>query len=99
MNFRMESQPNVSACQSHQEEPTVNQINEGLFWAVVATAASISIFGAIANSLVMYFAYQEPSTGTLRHLNRVVKHLAVSDILYNVLACPLSLVNWKMGKI
>ena len=90
---------NVSACQSHQEESPVDQVNEVLFWTAAAVATLISIFGAIANILVIYFANQEPSTGALRHLNKVVKHLAVSDILYGVLACPLAFAYWKMGNM
>ena len=99
MTFRLLTTPNISACESYQEESQINEINEALFWTAVAVSTLISIFGAIANIIVIYFANQEPSTGTLHHLNNVVKHLAVSDTLYGVLACPLSLVYWKSGKI
>ena len=97
MDFRLIA-PNVSACQSHQQESQIDQTNEVLFWTTVAVSGLIVIFGAIANSLVIYFANQEPWTVALRHLNKVVKHLAVSDFLYGVLAYPLLLLYWKMGK-
>ena len=75
-----------------------NEINEVLFWTSATIATLIGIFGTIANVLVIYFAKQEPPTGTLRRLNRVVKQLAISDILIAVLACPLKLAYWKLGK-
>ena len=98
MSNQLASTPNVPTCQSHQEESKINQINEVLFWTAAAVCCLIVLFGVIANTLVIYFANQEPSTGTLRHLNNVVKHLAVSDLLYGVLATPLILAYWKMGK-
>ena len=96
--FPLASTPNVSARQSQQEESQINQVNDVLFWTVSAVCILIVIFGAIANTLVIYFANQEPSTVTLRHLNKAVKHLAVSDLLYGVLGIPLSLAYWRMGK-
>ena len=98
MTFRLVATPNISACESHQEESQINQINEVLFWTSATIATLIGIFGTIANVLVIYFAKQEPPTGTLRRLNRVVKQLAISDILIAVLACPLKLAYWKLGK-
>ena len=90
--------PNVSICHGPQEEVQIDQINEALFWTAATVSSLIVILGVIANVLVIYFANQEPPAGTLRHLNKVVKHLAVSDILYGVLGMPLSLAYWKTGK-
>ena len=72
---------NVSACQSYQVGSQINQVNEVLFWTTAALATLIAIFGTIANTFVIYFAIQEPSVGALHHLNNVVQHLALSDIL------------------
>ena len=90
--------PNVSICQSHQEEVQIDQINEALFWTAAVVSSMIVIFGVIANILVIYFANQEPPSGTFRHLNKVVIHLAVSDLLNGVLANPFLLAYWKTGK-
>ena len=98
MANRLALTPNVSICQSHQEEVQIDQINEALFWTSAVVSSLIVIFGVIANTLVIYFANQEPPSGTLRHLNKVVKHLAVSDLLYGVLSTPLQLAYWKTGK-
>ena len=97
MDNRSALPPNVSICQSPQEEAQIDQINEALFWIASAVSSLIVILGVIANVLVIYFANQEPPSGTLHHLNKVVKHLAVSDILYGVLGMPLSLVYWRTG--
>ena len=97
MDFSLIS-PNVSACQRHRGETQIDQTNEALFWTAVTISSLIVIFGAIANILVIYFASQEPWTGKVRHLNKVVKHLAVSDLLYGVIGHPLVLLYWKRGK-
>ena len=89
---------NVSACQSHQEGSQLNEINEILLWITAAVSTIIVTLGAVANTLVLYYAKQEPPTGILIHLNRVVKHLAISDLLYGVLATPLALAHWKISK-
>ena len=94
----MAQTPNVSARESHQEDSQMNQVNDVLFWTVSAICILMAIVGAIANSSVFYFANKEPWTGSLRHLNQVVKHLAISDVLYGVLGIPLSLAYWRMGK-
>ena len=99
MFLRTESASNASACQSHQEQPQITQINEILFWTTVAISALIAVFGVITNTLVIYFANQENSTTTLRYLNIIVKHLAISDLLCGVLATTGFLVYWKMSKI
>ena len=98
MANRLALPPNVSICQSHQEEVQIDHINEAMFWTSASVISLIVIFGVIANILVIYFANQEPPSGTLHHLNKVVKHLAFSDLLYGVLANPLLLAYWKTGK-
>ena len=97
MSIQLRLTPNASSCQSHQEEIHLNEINEVLFWITTSISALIVILGTVANALVLYYAKQEPSIGPLRHLNKVVTHLAVSDLLYGVLASPLILAYWYMG--
>ena len=97
MSFQSRLTPNASACQSHQEESQLNEINEVFFWITTSISALIVILGTVANALVLYYAKQEPSIGPFRHLNKVVKHLAVSDLLYGVLAIPLTLAYTHMG--
>ena len=99
MSFPLRSTLNGSSCQTHQGESQLTEIQEVLFWITTVVSALIIVPGVLANILVLYYAKQEPSTGPLRHLNRVVKNLAVSDLLFGVLATPLSSYYWYMGKI
>ena len=54
--------------------------------------------GIVLNVLVIYFANQTKLPKAFGHLNAAVKHLAVSDLLYALVACPVLLVNFRMGK-
>ena len=89
----------VLSCEGPDPDPHVNPTLEAWFWVLVAVCALIGIFGAIFNSLVLYFANRKTMITTLRHLNNVVRHLAVSDFLIGTLASPLQFVYFKMGKI
>ena len=97
MIYRSASTPNASSCHSYQDKSEVDQINEGLFWTSALICSLIAVFGMIANGVVLYFANKEPFAGALRHINTVVKHLAVSDSLYGLLSTPFSLVYWYQG--
>ena len=82
-----------------QEGSQISQAIEGWFWTTAAISTLIVIFSIVSNILVIYFANQKPLLGALRYLNTVVKHLAVSDLLYGVLSCPFIIAHWRMGKI
>ena len=99
MSSLLRSTPNASSCQNHQQGSQLNEINEVMFWITTVVCAPIVILGAVANVLVLCYAKQEPLRRTLRHLNRVVKNLAVSDLLYGVLATPFALAYWHLGNI
>ena len=88
---------NASSCHDYQEELRIDNINEMIFMVTAAVCALIAVFGMTANGLVLYFATQQPFAGALRHINTVVKHLAVSDSLYGLLSTPFSLVYWYQG--
>ena len=68
------------------------------FGIAVATCTLIVIIGTILNTSVIYFANKTSLTGKLRHLNKVVIHLAVSDLLYGLLGCPSLLVDFRLSK-
>ena len=88
---------NTVSCQEHGDFG-INERYQIWYWVVVALFALIVLIGTILNSLVIYFAKHQKA-GALRHLNTVVAHLAVSDLLYATLACPLLLHRFTMGKI
>ena len=78
----------------------LSPVIEVWFWAAVAVSTVTTILGTVSNGLVIYFASKNPmKKGPLRYLNTVVKHLAVSDLLYGVLSSPCTFVYWKMGNM
>ena len=77
----------------------MNKDDEVFFGVAVAVCTLIVMIGAIFNCLVIYFASKTPMTGTLRHLNTVVRQLAISDFLYCILGWPFLAVYFKMGKM
>ena len=80
-------------------EPMTASRHEVWFWVAATTEAMIIIVGVTLNSLVIRFTNQKSLTGTFPHLNATVRQLAVSDLLYGLLACPLMTLGWKMSKI
>ena len=56
------------------------------------------IIGIIGNCLVIYLASRKPKEDTFRHLNTVVRNLAVTDFLYSILGSPLTMVYWILSK-
>ena len=89
---------NTAFCQQ-QREYQLDQRYEVWFWVVAAVFMLIVATGTVLNSLVIHFTSQRSLEGTFRHLNTVVRNLAVSDLLYGLVACPLLLQNIKMRKI
>ena len=89
---------NSNICQQ-QREYRLDQRYEVWFWVVAAAFMLIVVTGTVLNSLVIHFTNQRSLEGTFRYLNTVVRNLAVSDLLYGLLACPLLLQNLKMRKI
>ena len=97
LSFTILTSDNATSC-LEQEVPPISQRYEIWFWTMVAICTLIVATGTTLNSLVIYFANKKPLAGKLRHLNKVVTHLAVSDMLFSIVACPAFLVGLKMGK-
>ena len=68
------------------------------FWVLIAVWTLTCIAGIIGNSLVIYFASRKPKEDTFRHLNTVVRNLAITDFLYSVFGSPLTMVYWTWSK-
>ena len=88
---------NGTICQG-QEDSQVPLQFEVRFWLGITICTLIIAIGTVLNALVIYFATQTKLTGAFRNLNTVVKHLAISDLLYGLVGCPFLLVNFRMGK-
>ena len=72
------------------------------FYALIVIYALLSIIGMIGNGLVIYVANRSPKQGVLYHLNKVVRNLALTEFLFNILAAPLLMtywtIAWNLGK-
>ena len=89
---------NHTAFCQQQIEYQLDQRYEVWFWLLAAFLMLVVAMGTVLNSLVIHFTNQRSLEGTFRHLNTVVRNLAVSDLLYGLLACPLLLQNIRMRK-
>ena len=82
------------------EDTLISKEQEVLMWVLTAFCALTSMVGILGNGFVLYFASSHKSEfGTFRYLNKVVKHLAVADLMYSILAAPLQMLYWTQGKI
>ena len=64
------------------------------FWFLMGMFMLISIIGMIGNGLVIYVANQNLKTGPIRHLNKVVRNLAITDFMWNILGVPVFMIYW-----
>lgn len=90
--------PGVHECHK-KEKDEVGDEELVWVWGLIPVSALIGIIAIVCNGLVIYFARRSPMIGTMRHLNKVVMHLAVSDLLVGTLGSPLQIISFKMGKI
>ena len=91
---------NAVYCRGHQwHKHTIDPKYEVWFWLTVGVCTLVLSIGAILNCLVIYLSNQKLLTGTLRHLNTVVKHLAVSDLCWGIVGCPVALALFRKGNI
>ncbi len=72
--------------------------NEILFWCFAFVCLSISIITIIGNGIVFFVSHQTRNTTRLRHLDGVVKSLAVTDFLFGLLGPPMIAVNYYLSK-
>jgi hypothetical protein len=73
--------------------------NEILFWGFAFVCLSISIITIIGNGIVFFVSHQTRNTTRLRHLDGVVKSLAVTDFLFGLLGAPMIAVNYYLRKL
>ena len=69
-----------------------------VFWLCVSICIVLGIISSLGNGLVVYVSYKKEDFGGFRHVNSVVKNLALSDCLFGLIGCPLTIVFWYWGK-
>ena len=68
------------------------------FWfsaVICAITGVVSIFG---NGMVIYVASSKDDLSRFKHMNWAVKNLAISDLMYGIIAVPLTIVLMWWGK-
>ena len=71
--------------------------NEYLFWCFAFVCLNIAIVTIIGNGIVVIVSHRSRNTQRLRHLDGVVKSLAVTDFTFGVLGTPLIALNYYLG--
>ena len=70
-----------------------------LFWMGVVLYLGLGLLALIGNGLVLYTSFGDLNMGPLRHLDNVIKSLAVADMLYGLLGVPCKVVaDYFVGK-
>ena len=70
-----------------------------LFWMFASICIMVAILAIIGNGIVIYVSHKTRSTGRLRYLDNVVKSLAMTDFLFGMIATPIALTAYYMGKL
>ena len=87
---------NSTSCEEKSTGQTKG--SEAQTWGLMALTMLSGIMGVIGNGLVIYFAKKGHLAGTFRHLNKVVRSLAIVDFLFSILAVPCQIAYWYFGK-
>ena len=74
------------------------EIVEVLHWIIIAFCIVVCITGIVGNGLVVYFVIRKDETGAFRHINKIVRNLAITDFLYSLIGAPLLMVQWTWSK-
>ena len=76
----------------------LNKVGDAVFYVSAVLIALMGIFCTIGNGLVLYISNRNHDFGGFQEVNWVVKNLAMSDFLFGVFGCPLTIVWWHWGK-
>ena len=81
-----------------RQQPSSYEKNKILFWCFATVCVIITIITIIGNGIVVIASHQTRNNNRLRHLDGVVKSLAVTDFLFGLLGAPLVALNYYLGK-
>ena len=87
---------NATSCEEKSSGQTAGK--EAQTWVLMALTLLSGIMGILGNGLVIYFSKTGHLAGTFRHLNKVVRNLAIADFLFSILAVPCQVAYWYFGK-
>ena len=79
------------------QQPSSYEKNKTLFWCFATVCVIITIITIIGNGIVVIASHQTRNNNRLRHLDGVVKSLAVTDFLFGLFGTPLVALNYYLG--
>ena len=79
------------------QQPSSYEKNKILFWCFATVCVIITIITIIGNGIVVIASHQTRNNNRLRHLDGVVKSLAVTDFLFGLFGTPLVALNYYLG--
>ena len=68
------------------------------FWFCVVLTSIAGIISVVGNGLVLYVSKMKNNTGRFKHVNFVVRNLALSDFLFGLVGTPCGILYWYWGK-
>ena len=68
------------------------------FWISVTLCFLMGMLSSFGNGLVLYVSNKKDDFGGYSQVNWVVKNLALSDMLFGLIGCPLTIVLWTWSK-
>ena len=82
------------------EEPSESLVTMKLafYWVCVILCFVMGMVSCFGNGLVLYISNKKEDFGGYRQVNWVVKNLALSDMLFGLVGCPLTIVLWTWGR-
>ena len=83
---------------AESELQKLNEIGNIVFYVSAVLIGLMGVFCTLGNGLVLYISNKNKDFGGFREINSVVKNMALSDFLFGVIGCPLTIVWWYWGK-
>ena len=86
-------------CDVLQQHPTsLETASLVFFWISVTLCFLMGMLSSFGNGLVLYVSNKKDDFGGYSQVNWVVKNLALSDMLFGLIGCPLTIVLWTWSK-
>ena len=68
------------------------------FWCSVILCLVAGFISILGNGLVLYVSNLKNDAGKFEYINLVVKHLALSDLLFGLIGTPFTILFWYWGR-
>ena len=90
--------PDAPSDAMHQPPASLETASLIFFWISVTLCFLMGMLSSFGNGLVLYVSNKKNDFGGYSQINWVVKNLALSDMLFGLIGCPLTIVLWTWSK-